>query len=36
VERLVGAPQFSLTLIHPSAWKGYSPKFGCRILDKTA
>src|SRR5215216_7933739 len=23
----------SLRLIHPSAWKGYSRKFGCTILD---
>jgi hypothetical protein len=22
----------SLTFIHPSAWKGNSPKFGCTIL----
>jgi hypothetical protein len=27
VERLVGAPRFSLTLIHPSAWNRYSAKF---------
>jgi hypothetical protein len=23
-----------LALIHPSAWKGYSPKFACRILHR--
>jgi hypothetical protein len=27
-----GVPGFLLTLIHPSAWKGSSPKVICRML----
>src|SRR5215217_3966833 len=29
-----GAPDRAAALIHPSAWKGCSQKFTCRILDK--
>ena len=31
-----GVPGFPLTPIHRSAWKGYSPKFACGLLDKVA